>query len=1734
MGNRIFTSASPFSLEDLEASAHALSFLDLIPRDAASLTGSQQSLAFRKEMMRVDFERQFTDYDTSLHVLRCTRDRSGTRHRIGAIPTTSKALPGGGEPQLTPGQGWNRKPADKSGLSLVASAKTCASGPAGELLHSPHEYNGSRQRGSNGMSGNGDATAPLAMEPVSSLPKSNDGSISQRHSSRQSGAAPASVSLEMQLSPRSWLFREVSVQPVDLTRCIDLKAAEVYILIIVQRATMSAPPLTSTLPAKPSAGLAGTRAATQLPSVPPAYDGARSEANSASMGATANPEWPRDMLQLFTPRGLSAPFSSDMTRPILVKGNHGLGAGFWGSPYSTPRTNGATSGRPTPRSTTTAAAAAAATAATSAATGSGGESSGISHASPRSASSQATPRTSDFQFSVHLLTGKQADAITAAAGLFTARAIERLFLDCADFDRRLFYNLSTTKIDAITRARTTNTTRNITPACRGSGGDVVHSDAENPSTSSPQSPNASGGAVASLTRIAGNTKGRGSSDSNGDINHPISSLQHLKSALEVSTELWRELLAVTRPASVAVPVLHCNKRSSTAAPLTASLPSTGSHPGAFGSSNDHATSTVVSPNLAELYSLNAVFRVLNGVRVGTPRWMHSGDVISPLNSARYSVPGSGSAAVTGGSGTGPDPLGTGSWHYDPLPSLRPSRRNVLGDGAVTSVTATSSIVPSIPSLNISSWLQGPQPLDLHRAAPAASTATRSPGSAHSIRTGSMTLRLGRPPRHAWDPTSSSPATPPPPPPPPPTPTPALGTPCGHRRVVSTTPLDPVGTSPTPSTSAGSVFSFPLNTLGLPSSHTANVNACLTLHSASVKKNTTPASPSPHSAPLAPQLQSFLDAEKDGEAAAQPTSDILPDLKISFLPCVKEKTMQAGSRLAERHLPHTWHQPDHADSGVRDISASCDGAPPAPEKPPAEEEEEDYDEVQTQQERAQRLKAAQPEVTEISPRLYVGGEDAARDRAQLLRKGITHVVNTVSWCLDSFYPDLFRYLRLNLSDAADEPIFSLFPIVNAFIEDALERHQGRVFVHCQQGVSRSCTFVIAYVMWKQGLCYDRAYELVRERRRVCNPNFGFIMNLRLWEAQLSTPMLNSVFAYAPYTSSSPMPFSYQLTAYFDCATSSTVPGAIASRSSIPISVSPSCSAAERQAPGFLSLRDKEAHQQLRSDVLTRAIDMGGESAAHLNTLSLDPRLGYLFLFAPVGQAADDINSLSSGYADARRSMPKSQPRPRLSRGADGDLGESPADEKDTNVVTGCVVMGPECLGKAYSERALAACRRMLRFSFYHGEARTSITNAGKAVQFCPLLQVRLLPAVSMALLPRSSSLFPLPYAAMSLELTQRLLSRHLASPVRIQFARQSQWDVFFSNLRLGAMLSDYIAEEEQLESSEAVRRHAREKAAKASGASRRTRAAADHQSTSSGPPTMQSAALLPVSPAALRSSSSRSGRQTPRTPRQLHVSFHDNSSSFRRSGESERPAGNDTAGMESIGVPVLQSGDYAVTASAAAAASNPVLTTSRFPKASLLPIGSSVTAAGQGSKTGSAGTPLPLSGIPSLALASVADGGDRDKSRNASDDRTHAAVRMTDGESFAYVYPFTAATKVVIADLDDLEEDRCYVLGFQQRTGTSLYLWRGADAAESLTDVVHAFVQRMLASSEPEEGYAAVVDSLEAGKWTSCSIKLPDGSDIGVGPTGVVGKASTATEVLADVHVLYVEQGDEPREFLTLL
>ncbi|XP_028827352.1 dual specificity protein phosphatase 26 [Denticeps clupeoides] len=134
--------------------------------------------------------------------------------------------------------------------------------------------------------------------------------------------------------------------------------------------------------------------------------------------------------------------------------------------------------------------------------------------------------------------------------------------------------------------------------------------------------------------------------------------------------------------------------------------------------------------------------------------------------------------------------------------------------------------------------------------------------------------------------------------------------------------------------------------------------------------------------------------------------------------------------------------------------------------------------------------------EVWPKLYIGDQEIASDRRELVRLGITHILN----CAQSKWRGGAEYYEgMNITytgiEAHDSPTFDMsvnFYPASEFIHKALSSG-GTVLVHCAVGVSRSATLVLAYLMIRQNMTLVEAIKTVKDHRGVI-PNRGFLRQL----------------------------------------------------------------------------------------------------------------------------------------------------------------------------------------------------------------------------------------------------------------------------------------------------------------------------------------------------------------------------------------------------------------------------------------------------------------------------------------------------------------------------------------------------------------------------------------------------------------------------------------------------------------
>nr|XP_033799322.1 dual specificity protein phosphatase 26-like [Geotrypetes seraphini] len=144
------------------------------------------------------------------------------------------------------------------------------------------------------------------------------------------------------------------------------------------------------------------------------------------------------------------------------------------------------------------------------------------------------------------------------------------------------------------------------------------------------------------------------------------------------------------------------------------------------------------------------------------------------------------------------------------------------------------------------------------------------------------------------------------------------------------------------------------------------------------------------------------------------------------------------------------------------------------------------------------------VDEVWPRVYLGDLLIAKDKEELKRLGITHVLNVAhsSWeCTDLIvYDEEIHYYGITAEDCPEFDISVYFRPAADYIHNAISMPEGKILVHCVLGKSRSASLVLAYLMIYHHFSLESAIRKVIQHRAI-SPNRGFLKHLQDLDIQL---------------------------------------------------------------------------------------------------------------------------------------------------------------------------------------------------------------------------------------------------------------------------------------------------------------------------------------------------------------------------------------------------------------------------------------------------------------------------------------------------------------------------------------------------------------------------------------------------------------------------------------------------------
>ncbi|CAG2108103.1 unnamed protein product [Medioppia subpectinata] len=154
--------------------------------------------------------------------------------------------------------------------------------------------------------------------------------------------------------------------------------------------------------------------------------------------------------------------------------------------------------------------------------------------------------------------------------------------------------------------------------------------------------------------------------------------------------------------------------------------------------------------------------------------------------------------------------------------------------------------------------------------------------------------------------------------------------------------------------------------------------------------------------------------------------------------------------------------------------------------------------------------------QVFDNIFLGDETIARNIALLKSLSISHVLNAafgndLSLNMVNISEKLYsesgiQWMPIGAIDMSSFNLFQYFDESALFIHSAIIAGHN-VLVHCKEGISRSATLVVSYLMIIRGMTAQEAIRQVRQNREI-RPNDGFLRQLCYLNDRLFDTIMDS--------------------------------------------------------------------------------------------------------------------------------------------------------------------------------------------------------------------------------------------------------------------------------------------------------------------------------------------------------------------------------------------------------------------------------------------------------------------------------------------------------------------------------------------------------------------------------------------------------------------------------------------------
>ena len=140
------------------------------------------------------------------------------------------------------------------------------------------------------------------------------------------------------------------------------------------------------------------------------------------------------------------------------------------------------------------------------------------------------------------------------------------------------------------------------------------------------------------------------------------------------------------------------------------------------------------------------------------------------------------------------------------------------------------------------------------------------------------------------------------------------------------------------------------------------------------------------------------------------------------------------------------------------------------------------------------RALNTKMHKVNDLLYIGNRAASEDLRLLKSEGISRILQLLDFYIPKEYEDSIEVHYIRMEDSENENLERILPEALRYIHIAISQGK-KILVHCNAGVSRSGSVVIAYIMATEKMDFRTALSFVEDKRACVSPNPGFIEQLK---------------------------------------------------------------------------------------------------------------------------------------------------------------------------------------------------------------------------------------------------------------------------------------------------------------------------------------------------------------------------------------------------------------------------------------------------------------------------------------------------------------------------------------------------------------------------------------------------------------------------------------------------------------